>query len=121
MIIKRKLYSGKGTQVIYKTLSPFYKNKQTAKRAAIKVKQPLEKVGHKVADRYAIAGAMAGPALPIPVVSQAAGLTYAISPTAVKAIPVIGPAVKQLEGTKAIKTTAKPVHKAVDWLFKAGG
>jgi len=120
MIIKRKLYSGKGTQAIYKIINPLYKNKIAARRATIKVKKPLEKAGHEIADRYAVSLAIAGPALPIPVVSQVAGATYTFAPSVVKATPVIGPAISRVEKTKIVKATAKPVHKATDWLFKAG-
>ena len=122
MIIKRKLYSGVGTQTIYKTISPFIKDKAKARRAAIKIKQPLEKVGHKFADRYAIAGAIAGPAFPVPVASWIAGGTYLVSPKAVKSVlPKKGKELlTKVEQSKAIKTAAEPVHKLTDRLFKIG-
>ena len=120
IILRQKKYSGSGTRFIYNTLKKSGVNGNKAKRIAIKIKQPLEKVGHAVADRAATTAAIAGPAMPIPGVSWAVAGGYAISPGTVKAVPGLGKYVGAIENSKISKGISKPIHKAVNSLFKIG-
>lgn len=122
MIIRRKTFSGIGTQIIHKAnqfLRPG-KSKVQLARSTIKTKQAVEKVGHAVADRYAVTAAIAGPVVPVPFVSQGLALAYAGAPNVIRKIPVAGNLVVKAENSKVVKSLGKPVHKAVDYLFKPG-
>ena len=122
IILRRKIYSGVGTQAIYKInrfLNPSKSNIQLA-RSTIKTKQVAEKVGHAVADRYAVTAAIAGPAVPVFGVSQGLALVYAGAPNIVRKIPVAGKLVVKAENSNLVKKMGKPVHKAVDYMFKPG-
>lgn len=120
IILRQRVYSGKGTQLIYNSLLKSGMKPAKARRKAIKIKQPLEKVGHALADRAATTAAIAGPAMPVPGVSWALAGGYAVSPKTIKAVPGLGQYVGLIENSKISKGIAKPIHKAVDSAFKIG-
>ena len=120
IILRQKKYSGSGTRFIYNTLRKGGVNGDKAKRIAIRIKRPLEKVGHAVADRAATTAVIAGPGMPIPFASWAVAGGYAISPGTVKAVPGLGKYVGAIENSKLSRGVAKSIHKGVDGLFKIG-
>lgn len=123
IIVKQKEYSGVGTKFIHfknKLKNPGMKDNVALKRQTIAAKQSAEKrlvstsakVGRAVGERGVTAALLAGPMLPVPVVSQVVGATYAVSPKTVEKIPGVGKALTGIRNSKAMQKVANKTETA---------